>query len=279
MRIATPDLKQEEQVNQTGIALINLLGSDLFQFINSGLSKSNGVEWLENYRKENLNYRNYNFVDPSNLLKELLRVSQSPLRVPIKAAINPKDTVKFFDRLQTILDDRNDWVHHNISFSPEALKSLVMNLYPVSEILHLGVCAECDDILSKLKDVTADNVIDTKNKSEETSVVSGISEIIDLISDITKEEPNIGDLVNERMSSHSYVLQINGEVRDRTSGTLLSEERPEVALKVGTFLLARKPNGGRVRMTESGNLVAYFDDHWGYLARIPTDYWFGSVLT
>ncbi len=85
MRLAVPDLHQEEQVHQTGVALINLLGVDLFKFINSSLENSDGTDWLTTYRKSNLVYANYNFIDPSNLLKELLRVSTSPLRKPIRS--------------------------------------------------------------------------------------------------------------------------------------------------------------------------------------------------
>jgi hypothetical protein len=46
MRLAIPDLHQEEQVHQTGVALINLLGVDLFKFINSVLENSDGTDWL-----------------------------------------------------------------------------------------------------------------------------------------------------------------------------------------------------------------------------------------
>ena len=99
MRLAIPNLDQEEQIHQTGIGLINLLGVDLFNSINLELEAVEGVDWLTRYRKSSLVYLNYNFNDPSNLLKELLRVSSSPLRNPIKKVIPAKEIVAFFNRL------------------------------------------------------------------------------------------------------------------------------------------------------------------------------------
>jgi hypothetical protein len=39
MRLAIPNLQQEEQVHQTGVALINLLGIDFFEFIDVELKE------------------------------------------------------------------------------------------------------------------------------------------------------------------------------------------------------------------------------------------------
>ncbi len=274
MRIANPDLSQEEQIHQAGLAVINLFTADLFAFINNEMEMTEGAAWLMDYRRNNLSYRNYNFLDPSNLLKELLRVSQSPLRGPIRRAINPQQMVEFFDRLQIILDDRNDWVHHNLVFSPQALKNLLINVLPIAHVLELPVSTECDDILSKLDNVQPSIIIDVGVSSVVPNLGNPDNAIIDLIPLMTKEEPNIGELSGDILAPQSYVLQLNGEVRDRATGVLLSAFRPDFGHKVGVFLLARKPNGGRIRITSSGDLVAYFDDHWGYLARIPSEYWF-----
>ena len=274
MRIANPDLLQEEQVHQTGLAIINLFATDLFAYINKEMEISEGANWLMDYRRGNIVYRNYNFFDPSNLLKELLRVSQSPLRGPIRRAINPQELVEFFNQLQIILDDRNDWVHHNFAFSLEALKNLLMNILPIAHVLHLAVSVECDDIFSKLNGVQPSKVIEVGVSSTVLYSLNLDSAIIDLIPLMTKGEPNIGDLVNDNLTAHSYVLQLSGEVRDRETGIMLSDIRPDFGHKIGVFLLVRKPNGGRIRMTSSGELVAYFEDHWGYLARIPSEYWF-----
>ncbi len=90
MRLAIPDMSQDGQIHQTGLGLINLFGSDLFTFLNKELENTEGVDWLTKYRRTNLIYQNYNFVDPSNLLKELLRVSTTPLRKPIKNIVHKR---------------------------------------------------------------------------------------------------------------------------------------------------------------------------------------------
>ena len=97
MRLAIPDLDQEGQIHQTGIGLINLLSTDLFGVINQSLEQTDGIDWLTKYRKSSLVYQNYNFNDPSNLLKELLRVSTSPLRKPIKDKVPQKDILPFLN--------------------------------------------------------------------------------------------------------------------------------------------------------------------------------------
>jgi hypothetical protein len=278
MRLALPDLQHEEQVHQTGIALINLFGADFFKFIDSGLEKSDGVDWLTTYRKSNLVYANYNFIDPSNLLKELLRVSTSPLRKPIRTAIDSKDSVPFFNRLKVILDDRNDWVHHNSKFSREQLKTLILNIYPIAEKLSLLVKAECDFLLSKLDGVVpdiaqVDNPIvpETESKTE-SKLIKAIQNII------PSDERPIGEGVESEFTEFSYVLHLSGEVRNRKNNELLSELNPDMAESIGALLIARKPNGGRLRLTRDGVIAAYFEDHWGYLATVSPEQWFPDHL-
>lgn len=278
MRLALPDLHHEEQVHQTGIALINLFGADFFKFIDSELEKIDAVDWLTTYRKTSLVYANYNFVDPSNLLKELLRVSTSPLRKPIRAAIDSKESVPFFNRLKVILDDRNDWVHHNSKFSSEQLKTLILNIYPISEKLDLLVKIECDFLLSKLDGVVPDIaqvenpiVPETESKSE--------SELIKAIHNIIpSDERPIGQIVESEFTEFSYVLHLTGEVRNRKSNELLSELNPDMAESIGALLIARKPNGGRLRLSRDGVIAAYFEDHWGYLATVSPEQWFPDHL-
>jgi hypothetical protein len=278
MRLALPDLQHEEQVHQTGIALINLFGADFFKFTDSELEKSDGVDWLTTYRKSNLVYANYNFVDPSNLLKELLRVSSSPLRKPIRTAIDSKDSVPFFNRLKVILDDRNDWVHHNSKFSSEQLKTLILNIYPIAEKLNLLVKTECDFLLSKLDGVVpdiaqVDNPIvpETESKTE--------SELIKAIQNIIpSDERPIGEVVESEFTEFSYVLHLTGEVRNRKNNELLSELNPDMAESIGALLIARKPNGGRLRLSRDGVIAAYFEDHWGYLATVSPEQWFPDHL-
>ena len=278
MRLAIPNLDQEEQIHQTGIGLINLLGIDFFSSLNSELETIEGIDWLTKYRKSSLVYLNYNFNDPSNLLKELLRVSTSPLRNPLRKSIPTKDTVAFFNRLQIILDDRNDWIHHNSVFTSENLKTLILNIYPVAEKLNLQLVEECDYLLSMLDGVVADLpqndepiVASTKTESE-SELTAEIQEVV------SGNERPIGELIEEKFIEFSYVLHLTGEIRNRKDNQLLSEVNPAFASKLGAVLIARKPSGGRLRVTRSGILVAYFEDHWGYIAEVSPDQWFPEHL-
>jgi hypothetical protein len=74
------------------------------------------------------------------------------------------------------------------------------------------------------------------------------------------------------------VLHLNGEIKDRASEELLSNVNPAAAEKLGTLLIARKPNGGRVRITEDGILCAFFGEKWGYLAQVKPEEWFPNHL-
>jgi len=274
MRLAVPDLNQEGQIHQTGIGLINLMGIDLFASINKSLEAIDGVDWLTKYRKTNLVYLNYNFNDPSNLLKELLRVSTSPLRKPIKQVIQQKEMAAFFNRLQVILDDRNDWVHHNSTFSRENLKTLILNIYPVADRLGLEVLEESNFLLSKLDGIEPDvpqvenPIVASTISVDEVEIVKGLQEMV------SNSDFEIGELVEAKFLEFSYVLHLTGEIRNRKSNELLSEVNPNFAVTIGTLMIARKPNGGRLRITSSGIVAAYFEDHWGYIATVTPEQWF-----
>jgi hypothetical protein len=278
MRLAIPDLSQEEQVHQTGVALINLLGVDFFEFIDVELQKNSGADWLTTYRKSSLVYANYNFIDPSNLLKELLRVSSSPLRQPIRSKIDIKDSIPFFNRLKVILDDRNDWVHHTSKFSNEQLKSLILNIYPIAEKLGLQMKIECDFLLNKLSGIEPD-VVQIEDPIVPESASKPETELIKVIKEITSgDEREIGQLIEAPFTEYSYVLHLTGEVRNRKNDQILSEVNPKVAASVGALLISRKPNGGRLRLTREGVVAAYFEDHWGYLATVNPEQWFPDHL-
>jgi hypothetical protein len=278
MRLAIPDLDQEGQIHQTGIGLINLMGIDLFSVINQSLEQADGIDWLTKYRKTSLVYQNYNFNDPSNLLKELLRVSTSPLRKPIKEKVTQKDILPFFNRLQILLDDRNDWVHHNSTFTRENLKTLILNIYPIAQKLEIEMISECDFLLLRLDGIEPDvpqidnPIVAASNSESESEWVKGIQEVI------SENELGIGDLVEEKFLDFSYVLHLSGDIRNRKTNELLSDLNPESATKVGTLLIARKPSGGRLRVTGDGKVGAYFEDHWGYIATVTPEQWFPNHL-
>ena len=276
MRLAKPDLDQKDQIHQTGLALINLFATDMFSVLDNHLRENENPEWLTEYRKTHLAYQNYNFKDPSNLLKEIIRVSTSPLRIPIRNIVNQKDMIDFFDKLEVILDDRNDWVHHNQSFNKESLKSLILNIYPIAKILALKTISECDQMLSLLAGVDPDVKQVEKGEVIEAGEPSEIvKKITSLVPD---QEPTIGTIIDEPLIDFSYVLHLSGEIRDRKSNELLSEFIPENSNSLGALLIARKPTGGRLRVTQSGVIVAYFEDHWGYLAKVEKENWFPGHL-
>lgn len=279
MRIAIPNLSEEEQIHQTGIGIINLFGIDLFKFLSFKLNSTNGENWLTTYRKSSLIYQNYNFNDPSNLLKELLRVSSSPLRRPIKDVIPQKDLLAFFNRFQIILDDRNDWVHHNSIFSQENLKTLILNIYPIARELQLEMTKELDFMLAKLDGIEPD-VPQIDNPIVPETIPNPVDDNKGGIQSIVSNtELEIGTLVEEIFLDFSYVLHLNGEIRNRKTDELLSELNPSIAETIGMIMIARKPSGGRLRVTSSGVVAAYFEDHWGYLVRVKPEQWFpGHVI-
>jgi hypothetical protein len=272
-RLAFPDLDQKEQLHQTGIGIINLFASDFFNFLNDQLLKEH-PDWLNEYRQSSMAYRNYNFDDPGNLLKEIIRVSTSPLRIPIRNGVPKKDLVSFFSRLEIILDDRNDWVHRNQEFTKESLKSVILNLLPVAKLFQLEVNSEARTIIALLENV----VPETNSEQELADKVSVQAESLESVGKIRKtisqDEPQVGTTINEKFLEASYVLHISGEIRDRKSGKLLSEYHPEEANRIGTVLISRKPSGGRLRLTGDGIIAAYFEDHWGYLGKVQLHDWF-----
>lgn len=274
MRLAIPNLEEEGQIHQTGIGILNLFGVDLFSAIDKSLIDTDGKDWLTNYRKTNLVYSNYNFNDPSSLLKELLRNSSSLLRIPVRNKVVQKDLVAFFSRLQIILDDRNDWVHHNSLFSKQNLKTLILNVYPIAQKMDLPLVAECDLLLNKLDGIEPDispsdvPIVAESPSGQESELVKDIKEVI------AENEKGIGQLVDGKFLDFSYVLHLTGEIRNRKTDELLSEVNPEVSKSLGALLIARKPSGGRLRIMQDGILVAYFEDHWGYLATVKPEQWF-----
>ena len=275
MRLAKPDLGQKDQIHQTGLALINLFASDFFTKLDNYLKSHHHLDLLVEYRKTNLVYQNYNFKDPSNLLKEIIRASTSPLRIPIRAHIEQKDMVIFFDRLETILDDRNDWVHHNQSFNKESLKSLILDIFPVATKMDLEMTAECDYLLSLLSGVDPDV---TQAKPKDLNLEDASELVREITSLVSNEEPIVGSIIDEPLIEFSYVLHLTGEIRDRKTNELLSDFHPNISEYLGALLIARKPTGGRLRVTQTGVIVAYFEDHWGYLAKIDKEMWFPGHL-
>jgi hypothetical protein len=92
------------------------------------------------------------------------------------------------------------------------------------------------------------------------------------------DETPIGTPLAGPFISHSYTLHMNGSVRDRGTDELLGELITD-GDTIGALLLARKPSGGRLRMTAEGDVAAYFGDSWGFIAKVTPKTWFPGHLS
>jgi hypothetical protein len=134
------------------------------------------------------------------------------------------------------------------------------------------VLQECNELVETNipvpKIVPADVILEP---SKESKIVFALNTLT------TDEAVTVGTPLNGPYLDHSYTLHLNGSIRDRDTDTLLSEVNANAEV-VGTLLIARKPNGGRIRLVSNGVLAAYFDDHWGFLAQVEDDNWFPKHL-
>ena len=71
---------------------------------------------------------------------------------------------------------------------------------------------------------------------------------------------------------------MNGSVRDRGSDELLGD-LVDAGDTLGALLIARKPSGGRLRITATGEVAAYFGETWGFLAKVEPNNWFPGHLS
>jgi hypothetical protein len=276
IRISKPDLSIEQQIHQAGIGLINIFGEDLFDFIDESLKSSLGLRWLLEVQKSDFRYQSGNFKDPSILLKDIIRNSSSPFRAPLRQMVPQKESVSFYSRLQIILDDRNEWVHHQIKATEESLKILAMNISPIARRLSLPILAECDYLVDMI-------TLGISFPFDEASEQSISAQAPNSIPEITKSSINdkgweVGDRIDENFLEHSYALLLSGSVKDRKSGNLLENVNETHGKRVSLMLLDRKPSGGRLRITPGGIIAGYFEEHWGYIAEVNATEWFPSHL-
>jgi hypothetical protein len=273
-RIILPNLEVQTQIHATALSIISTFTIDLFDFINKSLVKSKGSNWLIEMKVENLRGRDINFADPSALLKELTRNSQSVLRNPINLWISKPKLKDFYDRLDEILGERHLWVHNDIDANPEQLESLVILIKQVAWALELPVIKECTEVLDLINPEVEEAEIPIFQEPEHKS-----SEIIKVLEPLTRNEVDkVGSPLAGPFIAYSYTLHLNGSIRDRKSDNLLENEI-EGASDLGALLIARKPNGGRLRVTPDGKIAAYFEDQWGYLAKVDKNNWFPGHLS
>ena len=273
MRVAKPDWNSSVQINQTGIGLINLFTGDLFEFIDNNLIKLLGDDWVITLPNGDGEGSTMNFRDPSILLKDLGRKITPSLRLPINAKVKAERLFQFYNLLDDIHGERHLWVHQEIEPTKKNLSALVDLVNRVATYLDLPVCGECNSLAKEIGSIQRETVV----TDESDSLVE--SALVLALNTLTKGEPvTVGTPIAGPYSDHSYTLHLNGSIRDRDAGVILSEVNSN-AEAVGTLLIARKPNGGRIRLVPNGVLAAYFDDHWGFLAQVDEDNWFPGHLT
>lgn len=271
LRIALPNLDIPSQVNSAGSGLINVFSADLFSFIDKSLQKSKGANWLVEMQVQNVG-ADQNFTDPSVLLKELVQKGQSPLRGPVSALVPPASWKDFYKRLEDLLGERHLWVHNSIKADADQLKALCVLISKIAWSLELGVVQECQALLNHITPEPEEEI------DEAPEPIEAASEIVAELGKFTSDdEASVGSPLAGPFTSHSYTLHMNGSVRDRGSDELL-ENLIEGGNTLGALLIARKPSGGRLRITPAGEIAAYFGDSWGFLAQVEHKMWFPGHL-
>lgn len=315
MRIQIPEDYSEDNITVTANALFVHFANDLSSFINEFMTTKHGSAWLQNLKVEDVVYRNFNPKDPAALLKDLAKYGGSKLRPALFSKIERGFIKEYLEDLDDLLGERNAWLHRQVQETEAELLDLVTTLLRVGKPLSLPIVQDCLGIQSSILAPSTGNhspkpmietieeVAETTNQTptwtpqvdstDEHSVIhvtedqpstnkviaeSESISVSNIIQIAGEETSHIGDEVKERLLSHSYVLHLNGDIRDRASDELLSDVNPTAAQTLGAFLISRKPSGGRIRITEDGTLCAFFDEKWGYLAKVKPEDWFPEHL-
>lgn len=309
MRIQVPSDYSEDNITVTANTLFVHFANDLSGFISDFMTKKYGPAWLQNLKVEDTNYRNFNHKDPAALLKDLARNGSSKLRPALNSRIERGFMKAYLEDLDDLLGERNAWLHRQVQETEDELTDLVITLLRVGKPLGLKIVEDCLAIQKSILEPAAslesskldvqipvepvlnddgpatpqDKAPNTNTNSQEIQAVIQEIEtekisVLDIAAIAGEESSQIGDEVKERLLSHSYVLHVNGDIRDRASDELLGEINPVSAQSLGAFLIARKPGGGRIRITEDGTLCAFFGEKWGYLAKIKSEDWFPNHL-
>ncbi len=272
-RIVSPNLEVSGQITSTGIALINCLADDIYEYIEMYL-ESLGTRALY-LTPEGLFVGDLalNMRDPSSLFKVLSRSDYPVLRDQFRSGLNrqvpQQSRFDFYNKISEILDDRHDWIHKNIAPTVISLRELIQNVRQISSTLKLPISDECAKLSESLKSMDKHSGMDSKKANP---LVQEIQKAV------TSEEPAIGSGIEEAFLEHSYTLHTNGQIRYRKTEQLLEDQIGDVAGSISALLVARKPTGGRLKITSSGLVCGYFDGTWGYLMKVMKDQWFPGHL-
>jgi len=299
MRMMIPEVYDSNSVTMTANNLLLLMANDLADYIDKEMSRKQGVQWLATLKETNYAYRDFNLKDPAALLKDLARNGSSQIRQALNSRIERGFLKNYYDDINVLLGERNVWIHRQVQETTAELLDLVTTIVRVATPLGLELLNECtavkDSILKPIEAVIPEAINADKSEPEvqeievhstdlrEENQIKPIQEIQITLSEIVEISANdsfeVGDAVTDRLLSHSYILHLNGEIRNRATDEVLSEINPQSAEKLGALLIARKPSGGRLRMTEEGYLCAFFGDKWGYLATVSDTDWFPEHLS
>lgn len=274
MRLLVPDYEVEFQINQAGVGLINLLAHDLFAFIDIQLKNLLGANWLEEMLSVDPTTTEVNFRDPSILLKDLGRKTHATLRLPLNNKVDKDQLYDFYNLLNDIHGERHLWVHQEIKSTKKQFLSLVNLINKVATMLDLPTKSECLELFSN-DDRPA---VELQDSAKPSILIDTKLDLASAFQTLTKDDLSlVGSVMTGPYLEYSYTLHLNGEIKDRETGVLLSTSRNNADL-IGALLIARKPKGGRIRVTKDGVLVGYFEDHWGFLAQIEAENWFDGHL-
>lgn len=315
MRIQIPKDFTEDEIAVTANIFFWHFANDLGGFINKFMTARDGNSWLQDLKTSDVQYRTFNLKDPAALLKDLAKFGGSKLRPAIHSKVERGFLKEYYEDLDALLGERNAWYHRQVQETKEELLDLITTILRASQRLELQIVDDCIAIRNVILNghpkpaVEVVPVVEVpKTVEAPTPVVASIPEVnvavvepekieeipeakpldpkeaeeAELVAEIIEiagtETSQIGDEVSEKLLSHSYVLHTNGDIRNRLSDELLSDANPQNATALGSFLIARKPTGGRIRITEEGVLCAFFGEKWGYLAKVKPEDWFPSHL-
>jgi hypothetical protein len=301
VRVQIPTDFSEDEIAVTANILFWHFANDLGGFINKFMTEKHGVTWLQDLKTSDAIYRTFNLKDPAALLKDLAKFGGSKLRPAINSKVERGFLKEYYEDLDALLGERNAWYHRQVQETKEELLDLITTILRASQRLGLRIVDDAKAIQGAIlngnstvvdaPEVPA-TIVETPDPVKapepiqpepEVAIVDSIDTTsaglaADLIEIASSETSQIGDEVSEKLLSHSYVLHTTGEIRNRLSDELLSEANPQNAAALGSFLIARKPSGGRIRITEEGVLCAFFGEKWGYLAKVKPEDWFPDHL-
>lgn len=230
-----------------------------------------GDNWLEMLKEERPDFNELNFRDPQAILKEIARNGASQLRFALNASLAQERRKNFYDGVDDLLGERNAWVHRQINETKEELQ---------------GLAVSADDLLDLLaKERVYSNWITEILYSAENSEGSKHEKNDDVNIDMEpsmdntdqKEDMTLGQPVNSRFLSHTYLVGDNGSIINRTSGESLSDISPEYGSSL-SVIIKNLRLGSRLRLTEEGQLCSFMDDHWGFLVQVNPTQWFPNHL-